>query len=101
MGEASRRDAETQSEDATLRSTIKKHALPVSVIIWSWVCGVIACGATCAFAGGSAAMAQIPNLENKAFVAALAWVVLAVALGAYVGFHVGKNVRQRYLKEMK
>ncbi len=79
-------------------SIIKKHALPVAVIVSSWLSGIIACGVSCSFAMSPVHM-LLNNPSNKVRIAAWAWWLLAILLGVYVGMHVGKNVRHRYRKD--
>ena len=92
--------ANDREEVVEKTSLIKQHALPLSVIVSSWLSGIIACGVTCSFTApfGSVLTAH-PSRTVR--LAASVWVLLAVMLGIYVGMHVGRDGRNRYRKEKK
>jgi hypothetical protein len=91
---------ELPSNELKNQSTLQKCVLPVSVILSSWFCGVIACGVTCSFVQSSAhLLASHPS--PKVQLGAWAWLVLAAVIGILVGLHVGRNIRHCYWKDKK
>lgn len=88
---------ENSPEDS---SVVRRHALPLMVIVSSWFCGLIACGETCSFAVSPVTMLT-NHPSGKVRLAAWAWWLLAVLFGVYVGLHVGKAQRRRYREENK
>jgi hypothetical protein len=98
MIDSEKKPDDKQEDNTDKPSLVKQHALPLSVIVMSWISGIIACGVTCSFATSPASM-LLNHPSSKVRIAAWAWALLAILLSVYVGLHVGKDARKRYRKD--